>query len=62
MKITEMLISAILKKGLFSDFKDINIDVDLPNSTQKVHIKIGSMSITLMQDEESKLETELQHF
>jgi len=51
MKITEMLISALLKKRLCSDLKDVDIVVDLPNTTQKVHIQIDQITIKLIPEE-----------
>lgn len=52
MKITEMIISAILKKGLYVDLKNVDLTVDLPDTNQKAHIKIEQMTVTVMQDEE----------
>ena len=39
-KITEMLISAIIKKGILYEARDCDINVDLPIANQNEKIKI----------------------
>ena len=57
MKIAEMAISAILKKGLLYEAKDMDINVDVPvtvegkEQTMKVNIKCEYMTLRIEKDE-----------
>lgn len=51
MKIIDMLISSILKKGVIAELKNIDTNVQIPNSDIIAHISIEKVTITMMKDE-----------
>lgn len=55
-KITEMLISAIVKKGILYEARDCDINVDLPIANQNEKIKIifkaQYMTLKIIKDNE----------
>ena len=53
MKLTEMLISAILKKGVLFEGQNIDLTTTLPGDEKvKVYIKAERITITMIKDEE----------
>ena len=52
MKLTETIISFILKKGLTADLHNVETTIDVPNTTNKAKIKIDRVTITIMRDDE----------
>jgi hypothetical protein len=51
MKLTEMIISAILKRGVFADLENVETNFDLPDTKTKLNIKIDNMTITIMKED-----------
>lgn len=51
MKISDLIISAILKKGIFCDMQEFVSDVVIPDTNIKIHIQAERLSITVMQDD-----------
>jgi hypothetical protein len=48
MTITDMIISALLKKGIMYEAKNVNTDITIPNGTEggiKINFKCDNMSI-----------------
>lgn len=45
MKLTDMIISAILKKGIISEARNIEAEVDIPDTKIKVTIKIDHITM-----------------
>ena len=45
MKITEMILSAILKKGLLFESKNVSADIEIPDTKIKVHVEIENMTL-----------------
>ena len=56
MKITDMIISAILKKGILYEARNVNTDVEIPITIEnqerkiKVNIKCEHMTLKLKED------------
>ena len=62
MKLTDMVISAIIKKGILYEARNIDVDFDIPTEklceskeenkfkTVKVHVKAEHMSIRIEQE------------
>ena len=51
-KITDMLISAIIKKGILGEARNIDVEFDIPkedaaSENTKIHIKVEHMSIRI---------------
>lgn len=51
-KITDMVISAILKKGILGEARDVDVEFDIPkedatSEKTKIHIKVEHMSIQI---------------
>lgn len=52
MKISDLIISAILKRGIFCDGRKIKADIEIPGTNIKMHIEADNMTISIMKDEE----------
>ena len=52
-KIKEMIISAIIKKGVLYEGRNCDINIDIPNGDKaiKVNFKADNMSIKILSDE-----------
>ena len=56
MKISDMIISAIIKKGILYEARNVDIDVDIPKANQegtefiRVNFKAEHMSIRIEKD------------
>ena len=46
-KIMEMIISGIIKKGIIIDYKNVNVNLDVPTNDKaiKVNIKADNISV-----------------
>jgi len=53
MKLSDILISAIVKKGILYEARNCDIDFDIPSATDKikVHFKAEHMSIRIEKEE-----------
>lgn len=49
MKLTEMIISAILKRGVFADLENIDTTIDIPDLNVTARVEIDHMSVTFLQ-------------
>jgi len=58
MKITDMVISAILKKGILYEARNVDTDVEIPIENQerkiKINIKCEHMTLSLRIEKEDK--------
>ena len=54
MKITDMVISAILKKGILYEARNVDADVEIPIENQKIKINIKCEHMTLRIKREEK--------
>ena len=58
MKITDMVISAILKKGIFYEARNVDTDVEIPmvieNQERKIKINIKCEHMTLRVEKDEK--------
>lgn len=50
MKLTEALISMIIKKGMIYNAKNFEADIDVPDSNIKINVKIENMTLTVQKD------------
>lgn len=53
MKIAEMILNAILKRGIFSALENVDLTIESPDTKVKTYVKIGSMNVTFVKDEEN---------
>lgn len=53
MKITEMILSAIIKKGILYEARNCDLNVDIPNGNEtiKVNFKAEHMSLRIEREE-----------
>jgi len=54
MKITDMIISAILKKGILYEARNVDTDVEIPIENQKIKINIKCEHMTLRIEKQIK--------
>ena len=53
MKITDMVISAIIKKGIAWEARNFETDIEIPDSSIVVKIKAEHMTIRVEKDEKT---------
>lgn len=53
MKISDMLITALVKKGVLYEARNVDTDVDIPSTAGniKVHIKCDHMTLKIEKDD-----------
>ena len=53
MKITEAILSYILKKGVIGESHNVNVDVNIPNgdSNIKINVKADNVIVKVQKDE-----------
>ena len=53
MKITETILSYILKKGVIGESHNVNVDINIPNgdSNIKINVKADNVIIKVQKDE-----------
>lgn len=52
MKLTDAIISAVLKKGVVYEARNFEADIDIPDSNMKINVKIDHMTIKLEKENE----------
>ena len=57
MKITDMIISMILKKGILYEARNVDTDVEIPIENQKIKINIKCEHMTLRIEKKEKDES-----
>ena len=50
-KITDMIVSAILKKGIVNEMRNINLELDIPEMKGTLKITIDNMTTRFEKDE-----------
>lgn len=52
--IKEMILSAVIKKGILYEANKVDINIDVPNGTQmiKINFKADNMKLTIQKSEE----------
>lgn len=50
MKLTDALVTLILKKGVLYEAKNFEADIDVPDSNIKVHVTIDNMTLKVEKD------------
>ena len=61
MKLTEMIISAILKRGVMADLENVNTTIELPDLNAIAHVEIDHMTVTFLQTEKHLNKKEKHH-
>jgi len=51
MKITDMILSALLRKGILWESTNVEMTTEIPDTKIKVSIKIDHMTVTFIEDE-----------
>lgn len=54
MKMIEMLLSALLKKGILAEFHNVETDLDIPDSKMTVKVKIDHMTVSFTKKDEEE--------
>ena len=54
MKIMDMIISAILKKGILYEARNVNVEIPIENQEQKIKINIKCEHMTLRIEKDEK--------
>jgi len=49
--LTDLIISALIKRGVCYEARNVEANVDIPDTTMHIHVKIENMKITFTKEE-----------